>query len=159
MFDFKILFAIIFIIISDENVNQVFSQIHVRVAYLFLYLRSRYICYRKRTVTVPWPYRMLAHRHAATSLYNLSQLAIMLHRVRHLTCERAWFCLVLFRCLHCVCHFGTDFGFKNILILFWIGRLVFSLFYLRNYSEVICQHGNLSSSGTLLIQTIENSIY
>jgi hypothetical protein len=35
MFDFKILFAIIFIIISDENVNQVFSQIHVRVAYLF----------------------------------------------------------------------------------------------------------------------------
>jgi hypothetical protein len=36
MFDFKILFAIIFIIISDENVNQVFSQIHVRVAYLFL---------------------------------------------------------------------------------------------------------------------------
>ena len=25
MFDFKILFAIIFIIISDENVNQVFS--------------------------------------------------------------------------------------------------------------------------------------
>ena len=38
MFDFKILFAIIFIIISDENVNQVFSQIHVRVAYLFLSL-------------------------------------------------------------------------------------------------------------------------
>jgi hypothetical protein len=54
MFDFKILFAIIFIIISDEifqlshvifiiqfkiqDVNQVFSQIHVRVAYLFLYL-------------------------------------------------------------------------------------------------------------------------
>ena len=55
MFDFKILFAIIFIIISDEifklshaifiilflstkiqNVNQVFSQLHVRVAYLFL---------------------------------------------------------------------------------------------------------------------------
>jgi uncharacterized membrane protein (DUF441 family) len=36
MFDFNILFAIIFIIISDENVNQVFSQIHVRVAYLFL---------------------------------------------------------------------------------------------------------------------------
>jgi hypothetical protein len=36
MFDFKILFAIIFIIISDENLNQVFSQIHVRVAYLFL---------------------------------------------------------------------------------------------------------------------------
>jgi hypothetical protein len=36
MFDFKILFAIIFNIISDENVNQVFSQIHVRVAYLFL---------------------------------------------------------------------------------------------------------------------------
>jgi hypothetical protein len=35
MFEFKILFAIIFIIISDENVNQVFSQIHVRVAYLF----------------------------------------------------------------------------------------------------------------------------
>jgi hypothetical protein len=54
-FDFKILLAIIFIfIISDENVNQVFSQIHVRVAYLFLYLRSRYICYRKRAVTVPY---------------------------------------------------------------------------------------------------------
>jgi hypothetical protein len=44
--------------------------------------------------TVPYrtvPYRMLAHRHAATSLYNLSQSAIMLHRVRQLTCERAWF--------------------------------------------------------------------
>ena len=40
-FDFKILFAIIFIfIISDENVNQVFSQIHVRVAYLFLRLEK-----------------------------------------------------------------------------------------------------------------------
>jgi hypothetical protein len=57
MFDFKILFAIIFIIISDEifqlshvifiiqflstkiqNVNPFFSQIHVRVAYLFLLL-------------------------------------------------------------------------------------------------------------------------
>ena len=37
MFDFKILFVIIFIIISDDNVNQVFSQIHVRVAYLFFY--------------------------------------------------------------------------------------------------------------------------
>ena len=73
MFDFKILFVIIFIIISDENVNQVFSQIHVRVAYLFLYLRSRYICYRKRAVTVPYCYRMLAHSHSATSLYNLSQ--------------------------------------------------------------------------------------
>jgi hypothetical protein len=35
MFDFKILFAIIFIIISAENVNQVFSEIHVRIAYLF----------------------------------------------------------------------------------------------------------------------------
>ena len=34
---------------------------------------------------------MLAHSHSATSLYNLSQSAIMLHRVRHLTCERAWF--------------------------------------------------------------------
>jgi hypothetical protein len=65
------------------------------------------------------PYRMLAHSHSATSLYNLSQSAIMLHRVRHLTCERAWFCLVLFRCLYCVCHFGTDFGFKHILILSW----------------------------------------
>ena len=54
-----------------QNVNEVFSQIHVRVAYLFLYLRSRYICYRKRAVTVP--YRMLAHSHSATSLYNLSQ--------------------------------------------------------------------------------------
>ena len=106
MFDFKILFAIIFIIISDENVNQVFSQIHVRVAYLFLYLRSRYICYRKRAVTVP--YRMLTHSHSATSLYNLSQSAIMLHRVRHLTCERAWFGLVLFR-------YSRHFGFKNIL--------------------------------------------
>ena len=73
-FDFKILFAIIFIfIISDENVNQVFSQIHVRIAYLFLYLRSRYICYRKRAVTVPYCYRMLAHSHSATSLYNLGQ--------------------------------------------------------------------------------------
>jgi hypothetical protein len=30
---------------KTQNVNQVFSQIHVRVAYLFLYLRSRYICY------------------------------------------------------------------------------------------------------------------
>jgi hypothetical protein len=38
MFGFKILFVIIFIIISDENVNHIFSQIHVRVAYLFLYL-------------------------------------------------------------------------------------------------------------------------
>ena len=51
--------------------NQVFSQIHVRVAYLFLYLRSRYICYRKRTVLLP--YRMLTHSHSATSLYNLRQ--------------------------------------------------------------------------------------
>ena len=37
------------------------------------------------------PYRMLAHSHSATSLYNLSQSVIMLHRVRHLTCERVWF--------------------------------------------------------------------
>jgi hypothetical protein len=100
MFDFKILFAIIFIIISEEifhlshvifiiqflstkiqNVNQVFSQIHVRVAYLFLYLRSRYIIMLSQTCrdrTVPYcyrtvPYRMLAHSHSATSLYNLSQ--------------------------------------------------------------------------------------
>jgi hypothetical protein len=38
MFDFKILFSIIFIVISDENVNQVFSQIHVRISYLFFEL-------------------------------------------------------------------------------------------------------------------------
>ena len=43
MFDFKILFAIIFIIISDENLNQVFSQIHVRVAYLFFFVFSSWI--------------------------------------------------------------------------------------------------------------------
>jgi hypothetical protein len=30
-----------------------------------------YICYRKCAVTIP--YRMLAHSHSATSLYNLSQ--------------------------------------------------------------------------------------
>jgi hypothetical protein len=79
--------------------NQVFSQIHVRVAYLFLYLRSRYICYRKRTV----PYRVLAHSHSPTSLYNfnfISQSAISLHQLftscPHLTCERAYFGLVLF---------------------------------------------------------------
>ena len=51
---------------------------------------------------------MLTHSHSATSLYNLSQSAIMLHRVRHLTCERAWFGLVLFR-------YSRHFGFKNIL--------------------------------------------
>ena len=34
-FDFKILFAIIFIIISDETVSVFFCKIHVRVAYLF----------------------------------------------------------------------------------------------------------------------------
>ena len=34
MFDFEIVFAI-FITISDKNVNDVFSQIHVRIAYLF----------------------------------------------------------------------------------------------------------------------------
>ena len=28
--------TLVFIIISDENVNHIFSQIHVRVAYLFL---------------------------------------------------------------------------------------------------------------------------
>ena len=106
----------------------------------FLYLRSRYICYRKRDMTVPY---VNTHSHSATGLYNLSQSAIILHCVHHLTCKRAWFGLVLFRCLYCVCHFG----FKNMLILSWIGCLVFSLFYLRNYSEVICQHGNLSSSG------------
>ena len=76
----------------------------------FLYLR-RYIAIANV------PYRMLAHSHSATSLYNFSQSAIRLHRVRHLTCERAWFGLVLFRRLYCVCHFGTDFYFKNILIL------------------------------------------
>ena len=32
-----------------------------------------HICYRKRAVTVPYCYRMLAHSHSATSLYNLSQ--------------------------------------------------------------------------------------
>jgi hypothetical protein len=80
LFDFKIFFAII-IIISDEifqlsmssslfssfqlntKCESSFSQIHVRLAYLFLYLRSRYICYRKRD-------RMLTHSHSATSLYN-----------------------------------------------------------------------------------------
>jgi hypothetical protein len=61
---------------------------------------------------------MLAHSHLAMSLYNLSQSAIMLHRVRHLTCERAWFLpRVIQVFIYCVCHFGTDFGFKNILIL------------------------------------------
>jgi hypothetical protein len=52
-------------------------------------------------------YRMLAHSHSATRLYNFSQSAIRLHHVHHLTCERAWFSLVLFGCLYCVCHFGT----------------------------------------------------
>jgi hypothetical protein len=72
MFDFKIVFAIIFIIISDEifkfphvifiiqflstkiqNVNQVFSQIHVRVAYLFLDLTKILIPrYNNNTVRI-----------------------------------------------------------------------------------------------------------
>jgi hypothetical protein len=77
----------------DVYVNRVFSQIHVRAAYLFLYLRSRYICYRKRAVNVTVPYRMLTHSHSATSLYNLSQSAISLHQLftscPHLTYERA----------------------------------------------------------------------
>jgi hypothetical protein len=37
----------------------------------------------------------------------------------HLTCERAWLGLVLFRCLYCVCHFG----FKYILVLSWIAYI------------------------------------
>ena len=62
-----------------------------------MYASRTYFCiceadiYAIANVTVPLPYRMLAHSHSATSLYNLSQSAIMLHRVRHLTCERAWF--------------------------------------------------------------------
>jgi hypothetical protein len=35
MFDFKILFAIIFIIISDENVNQVFTHTYTRRVPIF----------------------------------------------------------------------------------------------------------------------------
>jgi hypothetical protein len=102
----------------------------------FLYLRIRYICYRKRD-------RMLTHSHSATSLYNsanLSQSAISLHQLftswPHLTCEREAFGLVLFLPF-------SHFGFKNILIL----SCFHVQFYLHYYSEVIYQHGNLSSSG------------
>jgi hypothetical protein len=98
------------------------------------------------------PYRMLTHSHSATSLYNLSQSAITLHRIRHLTCERAWFGLVLFSGVYIVFAI-LDFWHLNILILSRIGCLVFSLFYLQNYSEVIYQHGNLSSSGMYLLFT------
>ena len=55
---------------------------------------------------------MLAHIAIQRRAYIFSANQIRLHCVRHLTCERAWFGLVLFRCLYCVCHFG----FKNILI-------------------------------------------
>jgi hypothetical protein len=51
MFDFKILFAIIFIILTDENVNQDFSQIHVRRVPIFVSTKQIY-CYRKRDRTV-----------------------------------------------------------------------------------------------------------
>jgi hypothetical protein len=61
-----------------------------------------------RTVPSVVPYRMLTHSHSATSLYNLSQSAIMLHRVRHLTCERAWFA-------SCYSGMLAILDFKNIL--------------------------------------------
>jgi hypothetical protein len=60
---------------------------------------------------------MLAHSHSAASLYNLSQSAIKLHRVRHLTCERAWFLprviQVFILCLP-FCHFAR-FWLQNYI--------------------------------------------
>ena len=106
------------------NSNTHFSQYlnsHNYLNSFFLYMRSRYICYRKHTV---------AHSHSPTSLYNfnyISQSAISLHQLftscPHLTRERASFGLVLFK--------------RSRLSPSWnICCLIFSPFYLRNYSEV-----------------------
>jgi hypothetical protein len=89
-----------------EKFADLFVSTEEKFADLFVF-GSRYICYRKRSV----PY-MLAHIAIQRRAYIFSANQIRLHCVRHLTCERAWFGLVLFRCLYCVCHFG----FKNILI-------------------------------------------
>jgi TRAP-type C4-dicarboxylate transport system permease small subunit len=51
---FKILFAIITFIISDENANQVFSQIHVRISYLFFAVDMGFCL-----VAQPWTYKKI----------------------------------------------------------------------------------------------------
>jgi hypothetical protein len=72
--------------------------IKTRIKHIAFFVSAKqYICYRKRTV----PYRVLAHSHSPTSLYNfnyVSQSTISLHELftscPHLTCERASFGLV-----------------------------------------------------------------
>ncbi len=110
----------------------------------FLYLRSRYICYRKRTV----PYRVLAHSHSPTSLYNfnfISQSAIIFHQsftlCPHLTCERESFGLVLFR------RYRISATWNTCCLIFYFSWHSTYLLAKLFGSIVIYQHGNLSSSG------------
>ncbi len=84
------------------------------------------------------PYRVLAHSHSPTSLYNfnfISQSAISFHHLftlcPHLTCERESFGLVLFRCSNIG---SRQPGILAVLFSIFLGIL---LIYLRNYSEVL----------------------
>ena len=71
----------------------------------YMYASRTYFCICEADIyaIANVPYRVLAHSHSPTSLYNfnfISQSAISLHQLftscPHLTCERAAFGLVLF---------------------------------------------------------------